>query len=52
MIDDFGFPCGQGLTTIKALRCLYDRDVFDNIKGCRSLAHLQDCGNYHLLCLR
>ena len=37
-------PCGHGFSVPKSLKCLYDLDEYQHIKGCRSLAHLQDCG--------
>ena len=36
--------CGDGFSTSSSNRCLYTEDKFSHIVGCRSLAHLQDCG--------
>ena len=37
-------PCGGGYKTTIEARCLYDQDKFGHVIGCRSLAHLQNCG--------
>lgn len=36
--------CGNGITTTNETRCLYRISEFGTMIGCRSLAHLQNCG--------
>ena len=44
-------PCGYGFSAPLSLKCLYDLDEYHYIKGCRSLAHLQDCGKFLTVCI-
>ena len=37
--------CGHGFSADAENKCLYQLDVFGHIIGCRSLQHLQNCGN-------
>ena len=42
-------PCGFGLSADLSLRCLYDLDEYGNLRGCQSMAHLQNCGKYNFI---
>ena len=39
-------PCGFALSADYSLRCFYDWDEYGNLRGCQSMAHLQNCGMY------
>ena len=40
-----GVPCGYGVSAPQETKCIYKYDEFQHIVGCRSLVHLQHCGN-------
>ena len=40
-----GIACGNGITTLADARCLFREDTVRHIIGCRTLEHLQSCGN-------
>ncbi|XP_078341994.1 uncharacterized protein LOC111105682 isoform X2 [Crassostrea virginica] len=37
------FLCRSGRTIPVSMRCILDYDVYDDVKGCRDLSHLDDC---------
>ncbi|XP_060581191.1 uncharacterized protein LOC132737848 [Ruditapes philippinarum] len=45
---DTGIFCRSGVNTVSAnSRCLYNKDSRGRVTGCRSLNHLQNCGDFN-----